>query len=535
MKASDLDLGRVFSFNPKGGSMQFMGHRALIVDAMAMGLLRKELIENIGTFAARNILTRMGYAHGWSTADNLDREYNDSLQDPDFGPTLHKLQGMVNIAKCDWTFDPVFHAEITWEDSYEAEQQMLHLGMASDPVCWTLTGYVSGYSSRMLGEEVYCIEHQCQAKGDALCYAELKTKKEWGEKIEPYLPFFQADTIDKVLHEVTTKLTNAEKKINLRTQFAESESAGGIVARSKTMRKTLDFAKRIAKVESSVIITGESGAGKEKIAKLIHGESARALRSFVAINCSAVTETLLESEFFGHAKGSFTGANKDRIGLFEAANGGTLFLDEIGELSASMQAKLLRVLQEKEIRRVGENSPRAVDVRIIAATNRNLAKEVAAGNFREDLYYRLCVFELEVPALRQRAEDILVLSRHFLEQAADKIGKDVIGFYPEVTDRLLQFKWPGNVRQLENTIEHAVVMCQRKRIKLEDLPRSLDIVEYSSTRDMSIRRIEDIEREQILSALSLLNGNKAEAAKRLGISLSSLYQKIKRYEYQGQE
>ncbi|WP_299789548.1 sigma-54-dependent Fis family transcriptional regulator [uncultured Shewanella sp.] len=532
MKASELNLEHVFSFNPKGGNMQFMGHRALILDAIAMGLLRKELIENIGSFAARNILTRMGYAHGWSTADSLDREYSDLLKDPDFGPSLHQLQGLVNIAKCDWTFEPKFNADIFWEDSYEAEQHTLHLGMAHEPVCWTLTGYVSGYCSRMLGEEIYCIEHQCHAKGDALCHARARTKDEWGEQIEPYLPYFQADTIDKVLHEVTTKLTSVEKKINLRTRFAESESAGGIVARSKTMSKTLDFARRIAKVESAVIISGESGAGKEKIARLIHGESARALRSFVAINCSAVTETLLESEFFGHAKGAFTGANKERIGLFEAANGGTLFLDEIGELSAGMQAKLLRVLQEREIRRVGENTPRKVDVRIVAATNRNLAKEVKEGNFREDLYYRLCVFELVVPPLRERAEDILVLARHFLERTSNKIGKEVIGFYPEVIQRLTQFGWPGNVRQLENTIEHAVVMCQRKRIKLEDLPRGLEIADTVSSTNSTISPMEEVEKEQILRALKLLDGNKHEAAKRLGISLSSLYQKIKRYGYQ---
>ncbi|MCL1051672.1 sigma 54-interacting transcriptional regulator [Shewanella abyssi] len=529
MKASELNLEDVFSFGPQGGHMQFMGRRVLLFDALAMGLLRKELIDNIGSVAARNILTRMGYAHGWATADNLDNEYCDLLQRPDFGPRLHQLQGLVNIAKCDWTFEPKFRGKIYWEDSYEAEQQLLQFGVAHEPACWMLTGYVSGYCSRMLREEVYCIEKRCSAIGDPVCEAEARTKADWGDEIEPYLPYFQAETIENVLHEVTAKLAKVEKQSILTSQFTESSFGKDIVARSSLMRKTKELAIRIAKVESTVIISGESGVGKEKIARLIHHESARTLRSFVAINCSAVTETLLESEFFGHAKGAFTGANKDRMGLFEAASGGTLFLDEIGELSASMQAKLLRVLQEKEIRRVGENKSRSIDVRIVAATNRNLVEEVASGNFREDLYYRLCVFELEIPPLRQRPEDILLLSRHFLKHISEKMGKDIIGFTPEVIELLLQFRWPGNVRQLENTIEHAVVMCQRKRIKVEDLPRIMSTVECSSSQNFTIKKIDELEKEHIISALITLKGNKAEAAKSLGISLSSLYQKVKRY------
>ncbi len=531
MKAAELDLRRILSFSPKGGAIQFMGHRALIVDALAMGLLRKELIDSLGNIAARTILTRMGYAHGWSTADNLYREYPELLEDVNCGPSLHTLQGFVNIASSEWVFEPSFHMHHAWEDSFEAEQHLLHIGIAHEPICWMLTGYVSGYCSRMLGEEVYCIETKCCGKGDALCTCETRTRELWGDGIKPHLPFFRADTIDSMLHEAVSKLEKSERKIHSgHSLFFEEGSGYGLLAKSKPMRKTLDLSKRIARVESSVVITGESGVGKERIARLIHCQSPRALRPFVAINCSAVTQTLLESEFFGHAKGSFTGANRERIGLFEAANGGSLFLDEVGELSAEMQAKLLRVLQEKEIRRVGENKSRPVDVRIIAATNLDLSNEVSKGRFREDLYYRLCIFEVLVPALRDRPDDILALSRCFLDKACQKLGKEIIGFQPEVTDRFIEFEWPGNVRQLENTIEHAVVLCQGKRITLKDLPRTLNKGQTRIIDDKTIRPLAEIERERILSAVQLLDGNKVAAAKQLGISLSSLYQKLKRYQ-----
>jgi DNA-binding NtrC family response regulator/predicted hydrocarbon binding protein len=532
MKAGDLDLKRDLHFPPPpGGLVQFMGHRALIMDALAMGLLRKELIDNLGMLSARNILTRMGYAHGWATADNLDQEYPDLLKDTDCGPALHMLQGYVNVAKCEITWEPSFRMFNTWQESYEAEQHLLHMGISHEPVCWSLTGYVSGYCSRMLGREVYCIERQCLAKGDAICFNETRTREAWGDEIEPYLPFFKADTIEAVLHEVREKLLRSENtmKARLHRQAEEDSLFGATGLKSKVMRNTVDLARRIAKVESSAVITGESGVGKEHIARIIHAESARAMNPFVAINCSAITETLLESEFFGHVRGAFTGANRDRMGLIEAAKGGTLFLDEVAEISPGIQAKLLRVLQEKEIRRVGENVSRPVNVRFLAATNRNLAREVAEGRFREDLFYRLCIFELNVPPLRERTEDILPLARAFLETISRDTGKGIIGFTPEVVDALMQYEWPGNVRQLRNTIEHAAVLCEGKRIGIRDLPAGVRSRLSAKTPGDTIRSVHEVEREQILSAIRLLGGNKVEAAKRLEISLSSLYKKLKKY------
>jgi len=531
MKASELELKRLLHFPPRGGSMQFMGHRTLLVDALAMGLLRKELIENLGTFSARNILTRMGYAHGWATADNLDQEYPDLLKDTDCGPALHMLQGYVNVASCEITWEPSFRMFNHWQDTYEAEQHLLHLGISHEPVCWSLSGYVSGYCSRMLGREVYCIERQCIARGDALCVNETRTREAWGDEIEPYLPFFKADTIEAVLHDVRNRLVRSEQVLRAHHHRIDdgNDFYGKTGLKSKSMRKTLERARQIARVESSVVITGESGVGKEYVARTIHGESARAMKPFVAVNCSAITETLLESEFFGHVKGAFTGANKDRMGLIEAAKGGTLFLDEVAEISPGIQAKLLRVLQEKEIRRVGENVSRPVNVRFLAATNRNLAREVAEGRFREDLFYRLCIFELEVPPLRERAEDILPLARTFLESITKDTGKEIIGFTPEVVDALMQYEWPGNVRQLRNTVEHAAVLCEGKRIGIRDLPAGVRSRLSARAPGDTIRSVHEVEREQILSAIRLLGGNKVEAAKRLEISLSSLYKKLKKY------
>lgn len=269
---------------------------------------------------------------------------------------------------------------------------------------------------------------------------------------------------------------------------------------------------------------------KELIARFIHDESARAGRPFVAINCGAVTETLLESEFFGHAKGSFTGADSDRIGLFEAANGGTILLDEIGEIPPGMQMKLLRVLQEKAVRRVGENRSRPVDAKVIAATNRDLEVEVEAGRFRRDLYYRLCVIEVAVPPLRDRVEDILPLARFFLDKITKKMGHSLDGFSPGVSEHLLLHNWPGNIRELQNVIERAVALCSGDIIQAEDLPRTLRKAIAKPKGPDNIRPLDQIELTYILTALEMTKGNKKLAAEKLNISLASLYRKLKEHE-----
>jgi transcriptional regulator with PAS, ATPase and Fis domain len=293
------------------------------------------------------------------------------------------------------------------------------------------------------------------------------------------------------------------------------------------MLRALDLARRVAQVDSTVLITGESGVGKERLARFIHDESARTAGPFLAINCAAVPETLLESELFGHARGSFTGASQDRAGLFEAANGGTLLLDEIGDVPPAMQVKLLRVLQEREVRRVGENRIRTINVRVLAATNRDLLADVHGARFRQDLYYRLRVVEIAVPPLRQRREDILPLARQLLAGAAKRLGKKVPALEPEAANLLLRYPWPGNVREEENALERAVALARSNRIGVDDLPPELGAAPPTVQTADDVRTLAEMEREYIAAALRASGDNRARAAEKLGIGVATLYRKLK--------
>jgi len=538
MRAEDLDLRELLSFSPTGGIIQFMGKRALLFDAVALGLLRKELIDTLGKAAARSILTRFGYAHGRRTAEALRQEFPSLLEDSQTGPRLHSLLGLVEVVnnKRSDGSGGVPLVESDWLNSYEAEQHLLHLGRSDETVCWTLTGFASGFVSAWSGREVYFIETHCCARGDAICHVQGRFKEQWGPEFDDQLHYYQMESADKLLAELTEKLRTVESKLRARKRQLSCLDGDGseeectcITARSPAMRKAIDMARRIAKVESTVVISGESGAGKERIAQLIHEGSARMGRPFVAVNCGAVTETLLESELFGYARGAFTGAAKDTMGLFEAANGGTLFLDEIGEISPGMQVKLLRALQEREIRRVGENKPRPVDIRVVAATNRNLADEVAAGRFRQDLYYRLRVIELRIPALRERREDILPLARIFLDESAKRSQRTITGFDTQAADQLLRYDWPGNVRELQNAMEYAVALSSGERIQVDDLPEELRMALPKPAITGSIMPLADVERDYILAAMHAMGDNKARTAAVLNIGIATLYRKLNEY------
>jgi two-component system response regulator HydG len=538
MRATDLDLRELLSFDPGGGVIRFGGERVLLFDAVALGIVRKELIDNLGVTAARGILTRIGYAHGWRTAESLRTEFpwESEREWRIAGGRLHMLRGFVIVepSALPASGGPVPFVDSIWRESYEAEQHLLLIGKADEPVCWTLTGFASGYLSFANGRDIYCIEDRCHGKGDATCHLVGRFKEDWGAAIDPHLPFYDKACIDSALEGVTTALRGAEKQLRARRQELAriapgAEERSGLVVRSEAMRRVLDLAIRVAKVESTALLTGESGVGKERIARLIHDESPRAARPFVGVNCGAVTETLLESELFGHARGAFTGADRERPGLFESANGGTLFLDEIGEITPGMQVKLLRVLQEKEVRRVGENRSRRIDVRIVAATNRNLADDVAAGKFRQDLFYRLRVIELRVPPLRDRPEDVLPLARVFLAETAKRMGRKITGFTPRAADQLVRHDWPGNVREVQNAIEHAVALCSGNRVDVEDLPEELRSAMPRPRPTGRTRPLEDVEREYILAAVEGAGGNRTRAAVDLGIGLATLKRKLKRY------
>jgi len=542
MRAVDLDLRELLSFEPGGGVIRFGGERVILFDAVALGLLRKELIDNLGLTAARGILTRLGYAHGRRVAENLQTGF--PWESPNewrvAGGRLHMLQGAVVIEPPPPAETPAPFVESIWHESYEAEQHLLHLGQAEQPVCWTLAGFASGYVSFANGREVYCVEDRCRGKGDPACHLVGRFKEDWGAAIEPHLAFFDKDCLDSALEGVAASLRRTELRLRVRRQELSRLEPGaaerkGFVVRSQAMGRVLDLAQRVARVGSTALVTGESGVGKERIARLIHDESPRSARPFVAVNCGALTETLLESELFGHARGAFTGADRERPGLFEAAGGGTLFLDEVGEVSPGMQVKLLRALQEREIRRVGETRSRPVDVRVVAATNRNLAEEVAAGRFRQDLYYRLRVIELRVPPLRERPEDVLPLARVFLAETARRMGRKVTGFTPRAADQLHRYEWPGNVREVQNAVEHAVALCAGSRVEVEDLPEELRAAMPRPRPGGRIRPLDDVEREYILAAVEGAGGNRTRAAGELGIGLATLKRKLQKYGSPGRQ
>ncbi len=534
MKLDDLDLRDLLSFDPKGGVMRFAGDRALILDAVAMGLLRRTLIETVGVAAARAILTRFGYAHGRRTAITMksafpwDSEHEWRIA----GARLHKLQGLVVPAPATSSLaaPPAPFAESLWHDSYEAEQHLIHVGRSDEPVCWSQCGFASGYLSYANQREIYCVEVRCRGRGDAVCHMVCRPREEFRDEHAATLAYFDMSTLDRALEQVTKKLRQADRQLRSRRhQLATYRADDDVDAKSPAMLKVLELAERVAQVDSTVLVTGESGVGKERLARLIHERSTRADRELVAINCGALPENLLESELFGHVKGSFTGATQDRPGLFEAASGGTLFLDEIGEITPALQVKLLRALQEQEVRRIGENTSRSVDVRIVAATNRDLAEEVTAGRFRQDLYYRLRVIELTVPPLRERKEDILPLARLMLAKAAQRAKSKVTSFTPAAVEQLQRYTWPGNVRELENALERAVVLASGPRIDVEDLPSEISGAVASNWAPGDTRTLADVERDYILAVLAANGGNRTKAAQQLAIAPATLYRKLARY------
>jgi two-component system response regulator HydG len=307
-----------------------------------------------------------------------------------------------------------------------------------------------------------------------------------------------------------------------------------LLGRSRPMTTLLETVALVAASEATVLITGESGTGKEMIAGAIHGNSPRRGGPFVKINCAALTETLLESELFGHEKGAFTGAERRKEGKFRQADGGTLLLDEVSEMSLAMQVKLLRVLQEREITRVGGEETIKIDVRLIAATNRDLLESIAAGRFREDLYYRLNVVNLEVPPLRERQEDIPLIAQHYLHVFADKNHKSIKGFTPQALDRLLKYTWPGNVRELINAVERCVVLSRSEYLTEEELLFLRDKAasaepEAKSETVAVASSLEEVEKETILKILTMMGGNKSETARQLGITRRTLHKKLKSY------
>jgi two-component system response regulator HydG len=318
---------------------------------------------------------------------------------------------------------------------------------------------------------------------------------------------------------------------HFQSRLEASTEFNGIIGKDPKMQVIYKLIEDVAPTDATVLIEGESGTGKELVARAIHERSSRSEEPFIVINCSAYPATLLESELFGHEKGAFTGAIRQRTGRFEQANGGTVFLDEIGEIPPSAQIKLLRVLQTQKFERLGGEKTLDVDVRILAATNKDLLQEVKNGQFREDLFYRLNVIPIALPALKKRRNDILLLAQYFLNRFAAQQDKNVKGFNSDAMRLLLDYSWPGNVRELENSIEHATVLAKGERIRISDLPSALHSA-FSSPTDVAGAHgtLMETERLLILDVLEECSSNKKQAPQRLGISRSTLYDKLKKYQ-----
>ena len=338
-------------------------------------------------------------------------------------------------------------------------------------------------------------------------------------------------TIQRAMEHINLKEENRRLRESLGRQFDRQN----IIGRSLSMVKLLETVAQVAPSEATVMLTGDSGTGKELIAGAIHFNSPRKDGPFIKINCAAITETLLESELFGHEKGAFTGADRKKEGKFIQANNGSIFLDEISETSLTMQVKLLRVLQEREITRVGGDAVIPVNVRVVAATNKNLLDLISEGKFREDLYYRLNVVSLNLPPLRERREDIPILIEHFLRRFAEKNRKEIKGVTPKAMDRLVHYQWPGNVRELMNAVERGVVLARSEYLDTEVLPITQPSTEETEANESFAPEtgpdlpLEAVEKATVLKTLASADGNKSEAARRLGITRKTLHKKLKKY------
>ena len=335
-----------------------------------------------------------------------------------------------------------------------------------------------------------------------------------------------------MLNNLAAHITVAEENERLRRRLMEAGKLGPMIGQSRPMQQVMVLIKQVAPTSASVIIRGESGTGKEVVARTIHEMSPRSRGPYVAINCAALPENLMESELFGHERGAFTGADRRREGCFELANGGTLLLDEIGEMKVELQAKLLRVLEEGTLRRVGGTTDVSLDVRVLAATNRNIEQSLREGRFREDLYYRLNVFSIELPTLDRCSDDIPLLVDHFIRELGPHMHKDIRGADNDCLEALKQRKWPGNIRQLRNVVERALVVSRGPLLGVSDLPPEAPAgPQAGPTFEVRLgSRIDEVEKEMILRTIDLAEGNKARAAEILGISLKTLYNRLERYQ-----
>jgi two-component system, NtrC family, response regulator HydG len=433
--------------------------RMLLMHARALGSLRREMIDLLGLDVTRGLFTRMGYQAGYFDAQMARKvRSNTSLKDMFVvGPQLHCIEGIGLSEPVKLEFDiekGIHYGEFVWTHQVEDEEHTRHFSIGTEPSCWMQVGYACGFSSEFMGRQILYREVECSSMGQKGCRIIGKPAEEWGEEGLNDLKFLMPAALS--VHPPLEVLTSTAHSVVPSEGSPEQDQPVGI---SPGFNSVLHMVARVAPTNATVLFLGESGVGKEVFARTLHRLSDRANKPFVAVNCAAIPEQLIESELFGTERGAFTGATHSRAGRFERADGGTLFLDEIGTLTLAAQGNLLRALQEGEIERLGDTHTRRVDVRVIAATNVDLREEVQAKRFREDLFFRLNVFPIRVVPLRERREDIPLLLSHFLAKFNRRHGRRLTGFTQRAVDAVLSYDWPGNIRELENAVERGVILA----------------------------------------------------------------------------
>lgn len=546
------DLSECLFFSPGDGRIWLQDQRMVLMHAEALGALRRELIETMGLDKARGLLTRMGYLSGARDAELVRRQWPDA--EPSVaaiaGTRLHALEGKVKVEVVRVSYDAAtgeYQGEFIWHNSSEDDEHIAVYGIGGSPACWMQAGYATGYVSTLFGRLILFREVACRSAGDVQCRVIGRSVELWEDPQED-LRHLQLGDEGAAAEPAPTSGTWGEQK-------ATTGQDPTLVGASSAFNAAFHMVRRVAPTAATVLFTGESGVGKEMFARSLHRCSDRVAKPFIAINCAAIPETLMESELFGVERGAFTGAGASRPGRFERADGGTLFLDEIGTLSLVAQGKLLRALQEGEIERVGGTKTLRVDVRVVAATNEHLREAVRQGRFREDLFYRLNVFPIHLPPLRERRDDIPLLMQHFLNHYRERYQRDVPGFTQRAVKALFNYGFPGNIRELQNLIERAVIMVNDGELidvhQLfrggEELGDSVLSLPSPTTDDTGGRLVggseranasaslvpgqtlENAEQQWITTALRRSGGNIAAAARQLGITRATLLYRAKQH------
>lgn len=519
----------------------------ILLRSSEMRALRRELIDSLGVERAKGLLIRMGYIAGQKDADTARKLRPDASVFDVFsvGPQSHMVTGQVKVSPVKLEMEEtegIFHGIFEWENSFEAEVFLAEFGVSVEPVCWTQIGYASGYTTRFTGHEVIFKELNCTGCGDAKCLIEGRSIEEWPDA-EELLQYYRPDRIADLLLELQSQV------LCLRETVEEEKGFGNMVGSSESFLRVRELLAKAASSKVTVLLLGETGVGKDLFANAVHKASPRREQPFVAVNCAAIPKDLIEAELFGVKKGAFTGADQSRVGRFERADGGTLFLDEVGELSARAQAALLRVLQEGELERVGGGQTRRIDVRLVAATNQNLEDAVREGRFRADLLYRLNVYSVLVPPLRERVDDIPELVRHFTAKYSSLHGISVDGISDKAMTMLRSYEWPGNIRELANVIERGVILAEQggtieaahlfpnvaepqtstapgtANLSLSGAMSMVSVVDQLLDEGCSLEQLEET---LMTRALDRASGNVTRAAKLLGVSRATLDYRLKK-------